>query len=184
VCQVSTTAFGAAFWAGYPVVERWAHAYRVGYYEQGGLPLGMDATIYSPFVNFRFLNDTPHHLLIETYIYSVKPSLTFKFYSTKVGRVVELEGPLVSDVIEHGDPVYREDAELEPGEVKQTEWATNGMTVELTRVIRDAASNEVIERKTFKSKFRPWDAVFQVGPGTEVPGHDVIRLGEEEGEGG
>ncbi|MCP4516182.1 MAG: hypothetical protein GY824_13265, partial [Delftia sp.] len=40
VCQVSTTAFGATFWAGYPVVERWAHAYRVGYYEQGGLPIG------------------------------------------------------------------------------------------------------------------------------------------------
>jgi vancomycin resistance protein YoaR len=26
------TAFRAAFFAGYPIIERWPHAYRVGYY--------------------------------------------------------------------------------------------------------------------------------------------------------
>jgi vancomycin resistance protein YoaR len=180
VCQVSTTAFGAAFWAGFPIIERWAHAYRVGYYEQGDLPVGLDATVYSPLVDLRFVNDTPYHLLIETYIYSRAPSLTFKFYSTKHGRVVELQGPEISDHIPHGDPVYKEDAELAPGEIKQTEWAADGLTAVITRVIRDANTNEVVERKEFKSKFRPWNAVYLVGPGTEVPGHDVIRLDEEE----
>ena len=34
VCQVSTTLFRAAFLAGFPIVERYPHAYRVGYYEQ------------------------------------------------------------------------------------------------------------------------------------------------------
>ena len=34
VCQVSTTLFRTAFFAGFPIVERYAHAYRVGYYEQ------------------------------------------------------------------------------------------------------------------------------------------------------
>ena len=29
VCQVSTTMFRAAFFAGFPIVERWEHAYRV-----------------------------------------------------------------------------------------------------------------------------------------------------------
>jgi vancomycin resistance protein YoaR len=180
VCQVSTTAFGAAFWAGFPIVERWAHAYRVGYYEQGGLPVGLDATVYSPLVDLKFVNDTPYHLLIETYIYSRAPSLTFKFYSTKLERVVEMEGPEVNDQIPHGDPVYKEDAELAPGEIKQTEWAADGLTAVITRVIRDANTNEVIERKEFKSKFRPWHAVYLVGPGTEVPGHDVIRLDAED----
>ncbi len=182
VCQVSTTAFGAAFWAGYPIVERWAHAYRVGYYEQGGLPVGLDATIYSPLVNLQFLNDTPYHLLIETYIYSRAPSLTFKFYSTGRGRVVELQGPEISDEIEHGEPVYREDAELALDEIKQIEWATDGLTAVITRVIKDEATDAVLERKEFKSRFRPWNAVYLVGPGTDVPGHDVIRL--DGGEGG
>lgn len=183
VCQVSTTAFGAAFWAGFPIVERWAHAYRVGYYEQGNLPVGLDATVYSPLVDLKFLNDTPYHLLIETYIYSRTPSLTFKFYSTRNGRVVEMEKAEVNDEIPHGDPIYREDAELEPGEIKQVEWATDGLTAVITRVIRDEATDQVLERKEFKSKFRPWNAVYLVGPGTEVPGHDVIRLDEED-EGG
>jgi len=34
VCQVSTTMFRAALDAGLPIVERRAHSYRVGYYEQ------------------------------------------------------------------------------------------------------------------------------------------------------
>ncbi|MBK8617462.1 MAG: VanW family protein [Anaerolineales bacterium] len=34
VCQVSTTLFRAVFFAGYPVVERYSHAYRVSYYEK------------------------------------------------------------------------------------------------------------------------------------------------------
>jgi len=176
VCQVSTTAFDAAFWAGFPIIERWAHAYRVGYYEQGNRPVGMDATVYSPLVDFRFLNDLPHHLLIETYVNLTRPSLTFKFYSTRDERVVELEDAVVTDVIEHGDPVYKEDPKLEPGEIEQIEWATNGMTAVITRVIRDGQSGDVIERKAFKSKFRPWNAVYLVGPGTEVPGHEVVRL--------
>ncbi len=50
VCQVSTTLFRAAFWSGLPIVERQAHGYRVGYYEQGTKP-GLDATIYSPVVD-------------------------------------------------------------------------------------------------------------------------------------
>ncbi len=181
VCQVSTTAYRAAFWAGFPITERWAHAYRVSYYEQGGQPVGLDATIYSPHVDLKFLNDLPYNLLIETYVNQNKSTLVFKFYSTSNGRVVEMEGPVVTDVIEHGDPVYKEDADLELGEIKQVEWATDGLTSVITRVIRDATTRKVIERKEFKSKFRPWNAVYLVGPGTEVPGHDVIRLDEQEG---
>ena len=180
ICQVSTTAYRAAFWAGFPITERWAHAYRVGYYEQGGQPVGLDATIYSPDVDLKFVNDSPHNLLIETYINQDTSALTYKFYSTRTGRIVEMEGPVVTDVIEHGDPVYKEDASLEPGEIEQIEWATDGLTSVITRIIRDASTNEIIERRDFKSKFRAWNAVYLVGPGTEVPGHKVIRLDEKE----
>ncbi len=176
ICQVSTTAYRAAFWAGFPIVERWAHAYRVGYYEQGGQPVGLDATIYSPHVDLKFVNDSPYHLLIETYVNQNTSTLVYKFYSTGNGRIVEMEGPVVTDVIEHGDPVYKEDADVAPGEIKQIEWATDGLTSVITRVIRDATTGQVIERKDFTSKFRPWNAVYLVGPGTDVPGHEVIRL--------
>jgi hypothetical protein len=106
--------------------------------------------------------------------------LVFKFYSTGNGEIVELEGPVVTDVIEHGDPIYKEDPGVEPGEIKQIEWATDGLTSVIARVIRNGTTGEIVERREFVSKFRPWDAVYLVGPGTEIPGHDVIRLDEEE----
>jgi len=93
VCQVSTTLFRAAFNAGFPIVERTPHAYRASYYEQvaGGSVdtrlAGLDATVYFPLVDFKFTNDTPYWLLMETYMGS--GSLTWKFYSTKDGRTVD-----------------------------------------------------------------------------------------------
>ena len=83
VCQVSTTLFRAVFNAGFPIVERYSHAYRVSYYEQtpsGGIDprlVGLDATVYFPLVDFKFTNDTPHWILMETYMGS--SSLTWKF---------------------------------------------------------------------------------------------------------
>ncbi|OGD83521.1 hypothetical protein A2572_03970, partial [Candidatus Collierbacteria bacterium RIFOXYD1_FULL_40_9] len=65
VCQVSTTMFRAALDFGFPITERKAHAYRVGYYEQDSPP-GIDATIFSPTTDFKFLNDTGHHILIQS----------------------------------------------------------------------------------------------------------------------
>ena len=38
VCQVSTTVFRAAFFGGFEIVERWAHGYRVGWYETNSAP--------------------------------------------------------------------------------------------------------------------------------------------------
>ena len=99
ICQVATTAFRAAYYGGYPIVERWPHAYRVGYYELGGFGPGFDATIYSPLVDFRFTNDTPHHILIRTEVDSADARLRFLFYSTDMGRTVEQIGP------EWGSPV-------------------------------------------------------------------------------
>ena len=63
VCQVSTTLFRTVFFAGYPVVQRYAHAYRVSYYEKvAGNRIdprlaGLDATVFVPLVDFKFKND-------------------------------------------------------------------------------------------------------------------------------
>ena len=76
ICQVSTTAFRAAFWAGLEIIERWAHGYRVSWYEP---PVGMDATVYSPAIDFKFRNDTPHYLLIKTETDLNAATVTFYF---------------------------------------------------------------------------------------------------------
>lgn len=89
ICQVSTTTFRAAIWSGLKITERRNHAYPVSYYN----PQGMDATVYLPKPDLRFINNTPGHILIQTKIEGTE--LTFQFYGTDDGRVIEIEGPKI-----------------------------------------------------------------------------------------
>ncbi len=158
LCQVSSTAFRAAFWAGVPIVERWPHAFRVSYYEP---PVGMDATIYSPQVDLKWENDTGHHILIQTYVDRDNNRLTFRFYGTNPGRTIEIDGPHESNPVAHGPAIYRDDPTLPVGETKQIEWAKDGLDVTVYRI---AIENGIETRRdTFFSRYRPWQAVYLVG---------------------
>ena len=164
LCQVSSTAFRAAFWAGLPVAERWAHAFRVSYYEP---PKGLDATIYSPSVDLKWVNDTGHHVLIQTYVDRVNGTLTFRYYGTNPGRTVEMDGPHESNHVEHGPPVHREDPTRPEGETKQIEWAKDGLDVTVYRIIKEGGVE--VQRDTFFSRYQPWQAVYLVGTKKEEP---------------
>jgi len=89
ICQVSTTTFRAAINAGLKITARRNHAYPVQYYN----PQGMDATVYVPRPDLRFINNTPGHILIQTEINGTE--LVFKFYGTDDGRKIEIEGPKI-----------------------------------------------------------------------------------------
>ncbi len=91
LCQVSTTMFRAAVRAGMEITTRRNHAYAVSYY---GKP-GFDATIYPPYTDFRFLNNTPGYILIQQNISGTK--LTFEIWGTDDGRIVEIVGPNTYD---------------------------------------------------------------------------------------
>lgn len=176
ICQVATTAFRAAFFAGYPIIERWAHAYRVGYYEVGGYGPGFDATIYSPLVDFRFVNDTPYHLLIHTEVDAARARLRFLFYSTSTGRQVEKIGPTTSAPEPPGPPIYTYDPSLAAGTSVAVESSHDGLTAVLERVVRSAAG-EVLTHDRFVSHFVPWPARYRFGPGfVPPPGAQVIGL--------
>ncbi len=167
VCQVSTTAFQAAFYAGYPINERWPHGYWVGYYDSGE-GKGMDATVYEPLVDLRFTNDTPYWLLIETYADLRNATLTFQFYSTSDGRTVEKDGPYISNIVPHGPALYEENPELSPGQQRQVDFAVDGFDAVVNRTVyRDG---QVLYEDAFFSQYIPWQAVYQVAPGHIPPG--------------
>jgi vancomycin resistance protein YoaR len=165
VCQVSTTAFRSAFLGGFPIVERYNHGYVVSWY---GEP-GMDATIYTPSVDFKFRNDTSAFLLVQPAVDSVNGVISFLFYGTKPDRQVTVGQPVISDIVEAGEPVYQEDESLATGQIKQVETAKNGLTVTVERTIVENG-----ESRTDKivSVYQPWSAVFLVGPGTTIPGQE------------
>jgi vancomycin resistance protein YoaR len=181
VCQVSSTVFRAAYFGGYPIVERNSHAYRVGYYERNGTwesadgasgrwnDPGLDATVFAPLVDFKFQNDTPYWLLMEVYVSEATGRLTWKFYSTSDGRQVAVSAAKIENVVPHPEPLYEEDPELPPGleNMKQVDYAVDGMDVTVYRTItRDGAQINLGERP-LHTKYQPWRAVYHYGPGTE-----------------
>lgn len=174
VCQVSTTAFQAAFYAGFPITDRTAHGYWVGYYDSGE-GKGMDAAVYEPIVDLRFQNDTPYWLLIQTYVDLPNSTITFQFYSTSDGRTVEKDGPYISNVIAHGPPLYEENSGLSVGEVRQVDYAVDGFdTLVYRRVYRDGI---LLFEDQFLSRYIPWRTIYQVAPGAVPPGAE--RVGQD-----
>ncbi|MDD5368285.1 MAG: VanW family protein [Anaerolineaceae bacterium] len=170
VCQVSTTLFRAAFFTGFPIVERHAHAYRVLYYEKiAGNKLnpdfaGMDATVYFPLVDLKFKNDTPYWLLMETYV-NPGGTITWKFYSTSDNRTVDYNTTGLTNITPPPDPIYRENPDLPKGTIKQVDWAVQGADVTVHRTVQ--RNNAVYLQDTFYTHFQPWRDIFEYGPGTE-----------------
>lgn len=90
ICQVSSTAYRAALFAGLPIVERNPHSWLVSYYGQTLGP-GLDATIYPGVSDVKFINDTPGNILIQSYAENYHAY--FKFYGTSDGRTTKMDGP-------------------------------------------------------------------------------------------
>ena len=187
ICQVSTTLFRALFWAGLPVVERWQHVYRVGYYELGPEPEnppGFDAAIWQPSQDLRFTNDTPNSLLIRRDFSERTGTLQFHIMGAPIGRKIELgswRGKLVPPPPMKVEP----DDELAPGEARRTDTAVAGMQVVIYRTV--SFGDRVLFKDRFPSQFRAWPERWEVGPNEDgtldtsaVPGY-VPEGGEAAG---
>jgi vancomycin resistance protein YoaR len=173
VCQVSTTLFRTAFNAGFPIMERYSHAYRVSYYEQtssGSVDprlAGLDATVYFPLVDFKFRNDLPSWILMETYVNVSARTLTWKFYSTPDGRTVSWDTTGPVNVVSAPSAKFEENPDLKKNEMKQVDWAANGADVTVTRTVyRDGV---VLFQDQITTHYEPWQAVCEYGPDSKNP---------------
>lgn len=94
LCQISSTIFRGVLFTGLPITQRKAHSYAVAYY---ALPLGygLDATVYPPQVDLKFMNDTPGALLIQSFVKGKE--VYVKMYGTSDGRIATLDGPYISN---------------------------------------------------------------------------------------
>jgi vancomycin resistance protein YoaR len=116
-------------------------------------------------VDFKFTNDTPYWLLMETYVNQAARTLTWKFYSTSDGRQVEWHTSGLQNIVEPPEPLYEENPDLAKGEIKQVDWAVKGADVTITRIV--TRGGEVLYSDTFTTHYLPWRAVYQYGPGTK-----------------
>lgn len=160
VCQISTTLFRAALNTGLPIVERWAHAYRVHYYENDGKP-GFDATVFSPSNDLKFKNDLPSAILIKTEIDEENNLLTYTFYGKKDSRKVEISPATIWDVLPPPDAKYEDDPTLPKGVTNQVDWAAWGTKASFHYKVTN--NNKTVINQDFFSNYKPWAAVFMVG---------------------
>jgi len=156
LCQVATTVFRAALNAGLPIVSRANHSYRVSYYEP---PVGMDATVYSPSPDLKFLNDTGAPILIQSKVDGVK--LIFEFWGAKDGREISIGVPVVTNITNPPATKLIETTDLKPGVKKCTEKAHKGADAYFDYTVLYPNGDEKTNR--FKSHYRAWQEVCLVG---------------------
>ena len=126
---------------------------------------GLDATVFVPVVDFKFTNDTPYWLLMETYVSASNGTLTWKFYSTSDGRTVEWQtsGPL--NMVEPPEAVCTRKTRAVQGHDQAgglgSRW---GRCAGEPHGMRDG---NVLSDDIFATHYLPWQAVYQYGPGTE-----------------
>jgi vancomycin resistance protein YoaR len=155
VCQVSTTVFNAAFEGGLKITERVNHALYISHY-----PQGRDATVNYPDVDLKFVNDTPHWLLLRTFVGTY--SLTVNLYGTPQHRkVVSTTAPLVTT---GPIPVKKTvDPSLQPGEKVVDDPGVPPMSTSVTRDVY-APDGKLLYHDTWYSHYVASPKLVRIGP--------------------
>ncbi|HTW96144.1 MAG TPA: VanW family protein [Candidatus Methylomirabilis sp.] len=155
LCQIGTTMFRAALASGFPITARQPHSYRVVYYE----PAGTDATIFQPWPDLRFINDSGNYVLIQTRIDG--NDIYFDLWGTKDGRVVEETDPTIYNIVKPEPTKYVETLDLPPGQKKCTERAHNGADAFFDYKV--TYPDGTVKQKRFSSHYVPWREVCLIG---------------------
>jgi vancomycin resistance protein YoaR len=154
LCQIGTTLFRMALNAGLPVTERQEHRYVVSYYGPG-----LDATIYGPHPDLKFINDTGHYLLLQGRVDGT--DLILELYGQKDGRQVIISDPILTDKIPAPPTKYIPTTDLAPGIEKCSETPRAGVTANV--LYKVALRNGEIREQNFKSIYQPWQKVCLIG---------------------
>lgn len=169
VCQVSTTVYRAALYAGLHFDEWHPHSSRVTFYEQDGWPIGVDASIYQidpaegwP-LDLTFTNTTDSWLLLQ--MINGGTTIYAQLYGAPMGWSVEIPDPLVGPPIPAPAPQTRPTTELPAGQTLVVQQAQEGVDVELYRTVT-TRDGTLIEDNVFKSYYQPMPQVTEVGAGS------------------
>lgn len=169
LCQVSSTLYRAALHAGLPIIERIPHSYAVQYYAQVG-GHGLDATIYPPSRDLKFTNDTPGHILVQSYSEGIEAY--FKFFGTSDERKLEFKGPFISNQrAAPPEPLFVPDAHLKPGQKKQVEKPHAGFDTLWYRTV--TKSGQSVQEKIISR--------YQAVPAKYLVGGEITAEGENKG---
>jgi vancomycin resistance protein YoaR len=167
ICQVSTTLFQAAFWAGLPILERHQHPYYLRTYGEAvtGLP-GLDAMVnIEPDwrLDLRFKNTTGYWMAV---VMIPDGAMVYaRILGTDPGWDVVVPEPTISNEITADTTMrYTESPEFPLGQEMIVESAQDGFDVRIDRKVLDGS--EVVLEDSFSSSFAPARNTTMRGTGT------------------
>lgn len=162
ICQVSTTIFQSAFWAGLEIVERTQHPYWINSY--GEPPKGMkgldamvnvetDPNAEAITLDMVFRNTTDDWIAVV--MTADGENITSKILGTATGWSIEVDGPEIDNVkAPDAEPIYQDSPELAPGEERQVETAQEGFDATIVRRVLDR-DGALLETYSVTSKYGP-----------------------------
>ncbi|MFA5113226.1 MAG: VanW family protein [Candidatus Margulisiibacteriota bacterium] len=130
-CQIATTLYNTIQLADVKVVQRRSHSMYFNIY-----PLGRDAGVFPPSLDFKFENDTGHPLLIKAL--ATNRRLSFRLYGTPTGKTVKFTYPRVHMLTESG---------YVPATVRAVLAADAPFKTEVTRTVFDKEGKELKSEK-------------------------------------
>jgi hypothetical protein len=159
LCQVGSTSFRAVMLSGLPIVERRNHSWAISYYAYKGLA-GVDATIYDPSPDFRFLNDTGHYILWRSRIEG--SNIYFEFWGTSDGRKGYFTDPTNYNHSSPGPTIETVDNSLPPGTRTCDGHSFSGVTASFDYIIEQP--DGTTDKQTFTSVYKSKPEMCIVGP--------------------
>jgi hypothetical protein len=69
--------------------------------------------------------------------------------------------------VEAPEPLYKENDDLDEGEIEQVDFEADGMDVLVTRTV--SRGGETLHDDNFRTHYLPWRAIYEYGPGTDLP---------------
>ena len=152
ICQVSTTMFNTAMYAGTYITQRVNHSLFFPNY----LP-GRDAAVSIGVPDFRFINTLDSYILVATS--STNSSVTIAFFGTDPGYEVEIRTGTFNRE-DYGTEEIRDNT-LPLGERIVERPGRRGGRVNVYYTVRDG--DAIIRRQTFSSTYRTIDERVRVG---------------------
>jgi vancomycin resistance protein YoaR len=172
ICQVSTTIFQAAFWAGMQIDERYTHPYWIQTY--GEPPRGMkglDAMVNIDDVNgtldFKFTNTTGNWIAVQ--VVDDGTVLTARILGTDPGWTVDVSQPEITDIVKPDTGTqYTDSPELPDGTKLQVEYAQEGFTSTIHRTVKDK-DGKVLADGDLVGTYGASENTILVGTGPSTP---------------
>lgn len=162
ICQASTTIYGAALRSNMKITVRQNHSIPSSY-----CPIGQDATVSYPDLDFQFQNTSAYPVYIVTSTKGKVLSATFYGYQSPDYDEIRVTSQKTETVAAPSAPKYTVDPTLAKGSVRLDAKARQGYraTAERTFYKNGAA---IRTEKLSSSYYRPQPAYYSIGKGTDT----------------